>query len=117
MESLIGLKSNMKVGASFFVRQTWLFHHLELGRINSKHNPSISNRIYFKGKKDASVPNRKDVNIGKEKRKLLTQGLLKLTNSGGSYSNISMASGALHGREIKVGTKVQGAKVTLSHDT
>ena len=81
-----------------------------------KKESKLINRIYFKGKKDASVPNRKDVKIGKDKSKLRSQGLLKLTNSSGSDSNITMASGALHGWEIKVGTKVQGEKDTLSHE-
>ena len=82
-----------------------------------KTEPNQISQRYFKGKKDALVPNSKDVNIGKDKSKLLTQGLLKLTNSGGSDSNITMAFGALQGREIKMGTKVQGAKDTLSHET
>lgn len=73
----------------------------------------ISRRSY-KGKKDASVPNSKDVKIGKDKSKLLSQGLLKLANSPGLDSNMTIASDVLHGREIKVGTKVQGAKPTLA---
>lgn len=57
----------------------------------------ISRRSY-KGKKGASVPNSKDVKIGKDKSKLLSQGLRKLANSGVSDSNMTMASDALHGR-------------------
>ena len=37
-----------------------------------------------------------------------------LLSESGSDSNITMASGALHGHEIKVGTKFQGSKDTLS---
>lgn len=72
------------------------------------------NRRSYKGKKDASVPKSKDVNIGKGKSKLLSQSLLKLANSGGLDSNMTIPSDVLHEREIEVVTKVQGAKATLS---
>lgn len=72
------------------------------------------NRRSYKGKKDASVPKSKDVKIGKGKSKLLSQSLLKLANSGGLDSNMTIPSDVLHEREIEVVTKVQGAKATLS---
>lgn len=72
------------------------------------------NRRSYKGKKDASVPKSKDVKIGKDKSKLLSQSLLKLANSGGLDSNMTIPSDVLHEREIEVATKVQGAKATLS---
>lgn len=72
------------------------------------------NRRSYKGKKDASVPKSKDVKNGKDKSKLLSQGLLKLANSGGLDSNMTIPSDVLHGQEIEVVTKVQGAKATLS---
>lgn len=72
------------------------------------------NRRSYKGKKDASVPKSKDVKIGKDKSKLLSQSLLKLANSGGLDSNMTIPSDVLHEREIEVVTKVQGTKATLS---
>lgn len=101
-------------GCQFFRKTGLAVSSSRTGEDKVKTESKQIGRRSFKGKKDASVPNSKDVKIGKDKSKLLSQGLLKLTNSGGSDSNITMASDALHGREIKVGTKVQGAKATLS---
>lgn len=100
-------------GCQFFRKTGLAVPSSRTGEDKVKTESKQISRRSFKGKKDASVPNSKDVKIGKDKSKLLSQGLLKLTNSGGSDSNITI-SGALHGREIKVGTKVQGAKATLS---
>ena len=95
-------------GCQFFRKTSLDFLSSRIGEDKVKKESKQIGRIYFKGNHDALVPNRKDVNIGKDKIKILSHVLLKLTNLGSLDSNITMDSGALHGLEIKVGSKLQG---------
>ena len=64
-------------GCQFFRKNILVVLSSRTGEDKVKTKSKEINRIYFKGKKDALVPNRKDVKIGKDKKQTSNAGLAK----------------------------------------